>query len=95
MAYCPEELHLSANYFGDLIKKETGQSAKDYLLNKTIEITKIVESDKTVNEIAYNLGFNYPQNFTRFFLIATATRQTVERSPMDFRGELQNPTFYP
>lgn len=67
MAYCPEELHLSANYFGDLIKKETGQSAKDYLLNKTIEITKIVESDKTVNEIAYNLGFNYPQNFTRFF----------------------------
>lgn len=82
VAYCAEELHLSANYFGDLIKKETGQSAKDYLLNKTIEIakTKIVESDKTVNEIAYELGFKYSQHFTRFF------KQKVGLSPMEFRG---------
>lgn len=82
VAYCAEELHLSANYFGDLIKKETGQSAKDYLLNKTIEIakTKIFESDKTVNEIAYELGFKYPQHFTRFF------KQKVGLSPMEFRG---------
>lgn len=82
VAYCAEELHLSANYFGDLIKKETGQSAKDYLLNKTIEIakTKIVESDKTVNEIAYELGFKYPQHFTRFF------KQKAGLSPMEFRG---------
>lgn len=82
VAYFAEELYLSANYFGDLIKKETGQSAKDYLLNKTIEIakTKIVESDKTVNEIAYELGFKYPQHFTRFF------KQKVGLSPMEFRG---------
>ncbi|WP_028666411.1 helix-turn-helix domain-containing protein [Runella zeae] len=69
VAYFAEELHLSANYFGDLIKKETGQSAKEYLLNKTIEIakSKVIESDKTVNQIAYELGFKYAQHFTRFF----------------------------
>ena len=69
VAYFAEELHLSANYFGDLIKKETGQSAKEYLLNKTIEIakSKVIESEKTVNQIAYELGFKYAQHFTRFF----------------------------
>lgn len=82
VAYFAEELHLSANYFGDLIKKETGQSAKDYIMNKTLEIAKnkIFESDKTVNEIAYELGFKYPQHFTRLF------KQKVGVSPMEYRG---------
>lgn len=69
VAYFAEELHLSANYFGDLIKKETGKSAKEYIQNKIIDIakTKTFDSDKTVNEIAYELGFKYPQHFTRLF----------------------------
>lgn len=81
VAYFAEELHLSANYFGDLIKKETGQSAKDYIMNKTLEIAKnkIFESDKTVNEIAYELGFKYPQHFTRLF------KQKVGVSPVEYR----------
>ncbi|AYQ31850.1 AraC family transcriptional regulator [Runella sp. SP2] len=82
VAYCAAELHLSANYFGDLIKKETGQSAKDYILSKTLDMakSKIFESNKTVNEIAYELGFKYPQHFTRLF------KQKVGVSPMEYRG---------
>ncbi|MFN4145880.1 MAG: helix-turn-helix domain-containing protein [Runella sp.] len=81
VAYFADALHLSANYFGDLVKKETGQSAKEYILNKTLEIakTKIFESEKTVNEIAYELGFRYPQHFTRFF------KQKAGISPTEFR----------
>lgn len=69
VSFCAEELHLSANYFGDLIKKETGKSAKEYIQNKIIDLakTKTFDSDKTVNEIAYELGFKYPQHFTRLF----------------------------
>jgi len=69
VAYCADELHLSANYFGDLIKKETGKSAKEYIQNKIIDIAKnkIFAADKTVNEIAYELGFKYPQHFSRMF----------------------------
>ncbi len=69
VAYFADELHLSANYFGDLIKKDTGKSAKEYIQNKIIDIAKnkTFDSDKTVNEIAYELGFKYPQHFTRLF----------------------------
>jgi len=69
VAHFAEELHLSANYFGDVIKRETGKSAKEYIHNKIIEIAKnkSFHTDKTVNEIAYELGFKYPQHFTRLF----------------------------
>ncbi|WP_392470217.1 helix-turn-helix domain-containing protein [Sphingobacterium cellulitidis] len=64
-----ESLNLSANYFGDLIKKETGKTAQEYIQLKTIDIakSKIFETDKTINEIAYELGFKYPQHFSRLF----------------------------
>ena len=82
VAYCADTLHLSANYFGDLIKKETGQTAKEYILNKTIEIAKnkVFEGDKTVNEIAYELGFKYPQHFTRLF------KQRVGCTPNEYKN---------
>lgn len=69
VAFFADELNLSANYFGDLMKKETGKSAKDYIQNKIIEIAKhkTFDAGKSVNEIAYELGFKYPQHFTRLF----------------------------
>ncbi len=69
VSYFADELHLSANYFGDLIKKKTGKTAKEYIQNKIIEAakTRIFDSGKTINEIAYELGFKYPQHFTRMF----------------------------
>jgi len=67
--YCADQLHLSANYFGDLIKKETGKSAQEYIQLKLIEIAKerIFDTSKSISEIAYELGFKHPQHFSRMF----------------------------
>ncbi|MBL7826797.1 MAG: AraC family transcriptional regulator [Saprospiraceae bacterium] len=69
VAYCAHQLNLSVNYFGDLVKKETGKSAQEYIQNKIIDIAKnkVFEIDKTVNDIAYELGFKYPQHLSRLF----------------------------
>lgn len=82
VAHFAEELHLSANYFGDLIKKETGKSAKEYIQDKIIVIAKnkTFSTDKTVSEIAYELGFKYPQHFTRLF------KQRVGYTPKEYRS---------
>lgn len=81
VAYCAGELHLSANYFGDLIKKETGQSAQEYIQGKIIAVAKnkVFDAGKTISEIAYELGFKYPQHFTRLF------KQKVGISPNEYR----------
>ncbi|HJS01504.1 MAG TPA: helix-turn-helix transcriptional regulator [Flavobacterium sp.] len=80
--YCAEELNLSANYFGDLIKKETGKSAQEYIQTKVIDTAKdrIFDIDKSISEIAYKLGFKYPQHFTRLF------KQKVGMSPLEYRN---------
>jgi AraC-like DNA-binding protein len=82
VGYFAEEMHLSANYFGDLIKKETGLSAKEYIQLKIIQLAKekIYEDHKTVNEIAYELGYKYPQHFTRVFKLKVGV------SPSAFRN---------
>ena len=81
VAWCASELNLSANYFGDLIKKETGKSSLEYIQNKIMNRAKsrIFEEDKTINEIAYELGFKYPQHFSRLF------KQHVGMSPLEYR----------
>lgn len=81
VSYFAEQLHLSANYFGDLIKKETGKSAQEYIQIKLLEVAKerMFDPTKTVSEIAYELGFKYPQHFSRFF------KQRVGYSPNEFR----------
>ncbi|MFC6101663.1 helix-turn-helix domain-containing protein [Olivibacter domesticus] len=81
VAYFAEKLHLSPNYFGDLIKKETGKSAQDYIQNKIIDIAKdkIFDTGKTINEIAYELGFKYPQHFARLF------KNRVGYTPKEYR----------
>lgn len=82
VAYCADELNLSANYFGDLIKKETGKTAQEYIQKKIIELAKdkIFDPGKTVSQIAYELGFKYPQHFARLF------KQRVGYSPVEFRS---------
>lgn len=79
--YFADELHLSANYFGDLIKKETGKSAQEYIQQKVIEKAKdkLYNPEKAVNEVAYELGFKYPHHFSRMF------KKVVGCSPTDFR----------
>ena len=81
VGYFADQLHLSANYFGDLIKKETGKTALEFVQLAIIDRAKekIFAPDKTVNEIAYELGFKYPQHFSRFF------KQHVGYSPNEYR----------
>ena len=67
--YCADKLCLSPNYFGELIKKETGKTALEWIQNKIISIAKerlLLPSD-SISQIAYSLGFQYPQHFTRVF----------------------------
>ncbi|MBT8308002.1 MAG: helix-turn-helix transcriptional regulator [Maribacter sp.] len=82
VSYFADHLHLSPNYFGDLVKKETGKSAQEYIQNKLIEVAKerVFDHNKSVSEIAYELGFKYPQHFTRLF------KQRVGHSPSEFRN---------
>ena len=79
--WCAEQLHLSANYFGDLVKKETGKSAQEYIQLKVIDIAKerIFDPGRSISEIAYSLGFRYPQHFTRLF------KKVVGCSPNEYR----------
>ena len=81
VSLCASELNLSPGYFGDLIKKETGKTAQEYIQAKVIDVAKerISDINKSVSEIAYELGFKYPQHFTRLF------KQRVGQSPNQYR----------
>jgi AraC-like DNA-binding protein len=84
VAWCAGELNLSANYFGDLIKKETGKSANEYIHLKLIDAAKakFFDANKSVSEIAYELGFKYPQHFTRVF------KQHAGVTPQEYRSSM-------
>ena len=79
--YCADQLHLSPNYFGDLIKKETGNSPQEHIQLKLIATAKerIFDTSKSISEVAYDLGFKYPQHFTRLF------KKVVGCSPNEYR----------
>ncbi len=81
VAYCANELNLSANYFGDLIKKETSKTAQEYIQMRVIDLAKekIFDHSKSINEIAYELGFKYPNHFSRIF------KKKVGVSPNEYR----------
>lgn len=67
--YFADKICLSPNYFGDMVKKETGKTPQERIQEKVIELAKeyIADTDKTVSEIAYILGFQYPQHLCRLF----------------------------
>lgn len=70
--YCSEHLFLSTNYFGDLVKKETGNSPIYFIQNFIINRAKSeLFSNKSVSETAFNLGFGSPQALSRFFKLHT------------------------
>jgi AraC-like DNA-binding protein len=82
VSYFADTLNLSPNYFGDLIKKETGKSAIEYIHLKLLEYAKekIMDKTKSISEISYQLGFKYPQHFTRLF------KQKVGMAPNEYRS---------
>lgn len=81
VSYCAEKLFMSPNYLGDLLKKETGKSALEHIQLKMIEVAKekIFDTNKSISDIAYELGFKYPQHFTRMF------KKNTGYSPNEYR----------
>ena len=79
--YFADKVCLSPNYFGDMIKKETGRTPQEHIQEKVIELAKehITETDETVSQIAYTLGFQYPQHLCRLF------KRRVGCTPNEYR----------
>lgn len=84
VAYFAEKANLSPGYFGDLIRKETGSTAKDLIARHLVSVAKhrLAVSDEDVSLIAYDLGFEYPAHFSRMF------RRMTGRSPRQYRLEI-------
>lgn len=80
--YLAEQVHLSPSYLSDLLKKETGKNAQEHIHFYLIEEAKnlLLNSEKNINEIAYNLGFEYPQYFNTLF------KKKTGRTPKEFRN---------
>ncbi len=84
--YFADKLCLSSNYFGDMLKKETGKTPQEYIQNKVIELAKehMLGTEDTVSEIAFSLGFQYPQHFCRLF------KKRVGCTPNEYRMQMNS-----
>lgn len=79
--YLSGKLNVSSNYLSDMLRALTGQNTQQHIHNKLIEKAKeiLTTTSMSVSEIAYNLGFEYPQSFSKLFKSKTNT------SPLEFR----------
>lgn len=83
VAYCASELFLSTNYFGDIIKTATGDTASHYIRHFIIDKAKsMLVGGQQITETANSLGFEYPQHFTRVF------KQETGMSPSKFLASI-------
>ncbi|MRT92892.1 AraC family transcriptional regulator [Ancylomarina sp. 16SWW S1-10-2] len=80
--YCGTELHMSSNYLGDMLKKETGRNALEHIHFYVIEKakTQLLSSSEPVGQIGYSLGFEYPQHFSKIF------KKKVGMTPAKYRS---------
>lgn len=81
VSWCADQFHLTPNYFGSLVKRELHMSAQEYIQGKIISAAEKLLSTTTmsVGEIAEELGFSYPNHFTRLFTAKTGM------SPLQYR----------
>lgn len=79
--YIAGELSVSPNYLGSLLKSLTGQTTQQHIHNKLIERAKeqLSTTELSISEIAYELGFEHPQSFTKLF------KSKTNQSPIEFR----------
>lgn len=82
--YCAAKLCMSANYFGDLIKKMTGDTASNYIRQDLIQRVKNeLASGANISQVAYELGFEYPQHLSRMF------KKFCGYTPTDYLRQIQ------
>lgn len=68
VAYCADQLCMSAGYLGDLVRRHTGDTAINYIHRFILQKAKsLLSAGKTITEVAYDLGFAYPQHLSRLF----------------------------
>lgn len=81
VAYCGKEMGISPYYLSDLLKRETGRTASDYIHFFVLERAKnsLLGTQLSITEVAYNLGFSYPQHFSKLFKAKTGM------SPKEYR----------
>lgn len=79
--YCGQELHMSAHYLSDMLRKETGLGAQEHIYTYVINKAKtaLLSSKENVSQIAYDLGFEYPNHFSKLF------KSKVGVSPAEYR----------
>ena len=82
VAYFAEKCNLTLGYFGELVKTETGITAQDFIADAIVTRAKELLNDSTFNisQVAYSLGFGYPQHFVRFF------KRKTGKTPTEYRG---------
>ena len=82
--YLAEQLHLSPDYLSDMLRTHTGQNAQQHLQHMLMEKARelLSSTSMTVAEIAYYLGFEYPQSFNKLF------KSKTDLSPLQFRRSL-------
>lgn len=80
--FCGTELNMSPNYLSDLLKKETGRNAQDHIHFFVVDKakTQLLGSSESISQIAYGLGFEYPQHFSKLFKRKTGV------SPAEYRN---------
>lgn len=84
VAYIAQQMHLSPNYFGDLVKRETGTSPQEFIQATIVNIAKslVFDPQKTINDIAESLGFKHPQHFSTMFKRRTGMTPTQYRQTL-------------
>lgn len=82
--YFANKICLSPNYFGDLVKQETGKTAQEYIQLKMIAVAKerMLDPAGTIKQISVSLGFQHPQHFVRFF------KRQEGCTPKEFRNRM-------
>lgn len=85
VAYFADLVNLTPGYFGDLVKKETGNTAQEMISRHIVAVAKqrLAASPDDISIIAYDLGFQYPQHFTRLF------KRLTGQSPRQYREQLR------
>ncbi|MDP4579988.1 MAG: helix-turn-helix transcriptional regulator [Saprospiraceae bacterium] len=80
--FLADSVHLTPSYLSDLLRKETGKNAQEHIHSYLIDEAKnlLLNSEKNVSEIAYDLGFEYPQYFNKLF------KKKTGKTPMEYRN---------